>query len=86
MLTRFITLAAQQALFSRGKKQTRTREHTSASDVKTDVGESVLGIAFRQKIYDVRSACYVPKCVQLRTPENPFYHLELAKGLEPPTL
>ena len=34
----------------------------------------------------VRSACFKPKRASYHAPGKPDYHLELAKGFEPPTL
>jgi hypothetical protein len=62
-----------------------TRKHTSASDVISRDGKCVSGNASVENS-SVRSACFTPKRASYRAPGNPFYHLELAKGFEPPTL
>jgi hypothetical protein len=63
-----------------------TREHTSASRrQKPTFGKAFVDCVPVEIAIFARCLLY-PKYVQLRTSEIPFFHLELAKGLEPLTL
>jgi hypothetical protein len=88
MLSPGSSAGLQRALFRKKDKSEiqGTREHTSASRRQ----KLTFGKAFVDCVpveIAIFARCLLsPKYVQLRTPENPVFHLELAKGLEPLTL
>jgi hypothetical protein len=87
MLTRLCMLATKRALFSSGQKRSRdARTYFRISRQNLTFGEVFVGCLPVENCY----VCAVPAVFENASSyalrKIPFYYLELAKGLEPPTL